>query len=377
MTQTATLADTIELVEPRLPALIERAAARAVAEVPGYAELPQEDVASGIRRDLQLAMVSLLERRELRDDDREAMGIIGRTRAQQGLPLEAMLQVYWITVDEVFGELWELAESGQLDMRDGFALAGSAWRLVGPVIEVAVRAYHTEQLELAVADSHRLSGLVLGLLETPTDGNSHEVAALGLDPTERYVAFRARRSDADSRRLMLDLKLPGVLTGGLAAQLEDDVVGIAQRAPSPAETSGMIVAVGPSGRIHDLPHSFAVACRTIETATAFGREGVFGSGDLALESLARADHALGDALVDRYITPLSPESENGREMLRTLRALLDSDMSTDRAAAALFVHPNTVRNRIRRFENVTGQSLASITTCTELHIALLRYSADY
>jgi hypothetical protein len=287
-----------------------------------------------------------------------------------------MLQVYWISVDEVFSELWRAAEDGDITPDAAFGLARSAWQLVGPMIEIAVRAYHREQLALAVADSQRLTSLVHGLLHAPTDGDSTDIASLGLDPAGDYLAFRAARTDGDTRRLMLDLKLPGALDHGYFAPHEGGVIGLAASRPNIFDASGTIVAVGPAGRIHELPRSFAVASRIMDTAFAFRREGVFGVDDLALESLARADSALGDALVDRYVRPLGPDTPAGREILTTIRTLLENDLSAERAASELFVHANTVRNRQKRFEELTGCSLRSLTTCTEVRLALLRASVD-
>ncbi len=367
-----TQAETATLVAQRIPGVIERSAERAIREVPGYESMPVADVAEGIARDLSLALGALIEGRSLSDEDREAMAIIGHTRAQQGLPLEAMLQVYWITVDEVFSELWSSLEDGRLEAQQVFDLARSAWRFVGPTIELAVKAYYSEQLELAVADSQRLSSLVHSLLHTPTDGVGPDVAALGLDPGAQYMAFRARRTDGDTRRLLLDMKMPDALENGLAAPHESDVIGFSAATPVLSDFSQTIVATGPIGRLHELPRSFAVASRILDTAQAYSRTGVFGVKDLALESLARSDSALGDALVDRYVRPLSPETPAGRECLLTVQALIEHDLSAEKAAAALFVHPNTVRNRQRRFETATGCSLRSVTTCAEIHLALLR-----
>lgn len=368
--------ETVAQVAPRIGDLIDRATRRAIADVPGYAEFREIDVSDGIQRDLQLCIAALVEDRDFSDEDRETMSIIGQTRAQQGLPLEAMLQVYWISVDEVFSELWRAAEDGDVTPDAAFGLARSAWQLVGPMIEIAVRAYHREQLALAVADSQRLTSLVHGLLHTPTDGDATDIAALGLDPRGDYLAFRATRTDGDTRRLMLDLKLPGALDHGYFAPHEGGVIGLAAARPNIFDATGTIVAVGPAGRIHELPRSFAVASRIMDTAFAFRREGVFGVDDLALESLARADSALGDALVDRYVQPVGPNTAAGREILTTIRTLLEHDLSAERAASELFVHANTVRNRQKRFEELTRCSLRSLTTCTEVRLALLRASVD-
>ncbi|MEU8823589.1 helix-turn-helix domain-containing protein [Streptomyces sp. NPDC048636] len=57
-------------------------------------------------------------------------------------------------------------------------------------------------------------------------------------------------------------------------------------------------------------------------------------------------------------------------LLDTFAAWLDADGSADRAAAALFCHPNTVRHRLRRLQDQTGRSLSRPRELAELTLAL-------
>jgi hypothetical protein len=56
-------------------------------------------------------------------------------------------------------------------------------------------------------------------------------------------------------------------------------------------------------------------------------------------------------------------------LLDTFGAWLDADGSADRAAAALFCHPNTVRHRLRRLQDHTGRSLSQPRELAELTLA--------
>jgi DNA-binding PucR family transcriptional regulator len=56
-------------------------------------------------------------------------------------------------------------------------------------------------------------------------------------------------------------------------------------------------------------------------------------------------------------------------LLGTFGAWLDADGSPDRAAAALFCHPNTVRHRLRRLQDQTGRSLSRPRELAELTLA--------
>jgi DNA-binding PucR family transcriptional regulator len=60
-------------------------------------------------------------------------------------------------------------------------------------------------------------------------------------------------------------------------------------------------------------------------------------------------------------------SENGNgALLETLRAYLDCDLDVRRAADALYVHPNTVRYRLRRISELTGLDTQSFSGMVEL-----------
>jgi DNA-binding PucR family transcriptional regulator len=56
-------------------------------------------------------------------------------------------------------------------------------------------------------------------------------------------------------------------------------------------------------------------------------------------------------------------------LLDTFGAWLDSDGSAAEAAKRLFVHPNTVRYRLRRLEERTGRSLSNPRSVAELSLA--------
>jgi DNA-binding PucR family transcriptional regulator len=56
-------------------------------------------------------------------------------------------------------------------------------------------------------------------------------------------------------------------------------------------------------------------------------------------------------------------------LLATLGAWLDNGGSAGQAASVLFCHPNTVRHRLRRLEQLTGRSLSEPRGIAELSLA--------
>ncbi|MFG2439131.1 PucR family transcriptional regulator [Streptomyces sp. NPDC048508] len=85
--------------------------------------------------------------------------------------------------------------------------------------------------------------------------------------------------------------------------------------------------------------------------------------------------ALGAALAERVLGPLLRLDLSDRDiMLDTLTAWLACDGSAQRAAGRLYCHRNTVLNRLRRCEQLTGRSLTRPADVVELSLALAAHA---
>ena len=84
----------------------------------------------------------------------------------------------------------------------------------------------------------------------------------------------------------------------------------------------------------------------------------------------------GGILVERIYRPLAAASH--APLLQTATAYLETGGSLEATARALFVHPNTVRYRLRRISDVTGYDLTAPREAWTLRIALAlgRLAAD-
>jgi PucR family transcriptional regulator, purine catabolism regulatory protein len=77
------------------------------------------------------------------------------------------------------------------------------------------------------------------------------------------------------------------------------------------------------------------------------------------------------ALVDDVLRAvIDYDDAHGGDLLPTIRIWLEHDRQTDKAAQALHIHPNTLLYRVRRFEQITGRSLASTEALAETWLAL-------
>jgi DNA-binding PucR family transcriptional regulator len=64
---------------------------------------------------------------------------------------------------------------------------------------------------------------------------------------------------------------------------------------------------------------------------------------------------------------------HGGDLLPTIRTWLEHDRQTDKAAQALHIHPNTLLYRVRRFEQITGRSLASTEALAGAVVTFVAY----
>jgi purine catabolism regulator len=82
---------------------------------------------------------------------------------------------------------------------------------------------------------------------------------------------------------------------------------------------------------------------------------------------ALAAEVLGSVL--RY------DATHAGDLVPSVRVWLEHDRHTERAACALHIHPNTLRYRLQRFEQISGRSLSSTASLAEVWLAL-RATAD-
>ena len=85
------------------------------------------------------------------------------------------------------------------------------------------------------------------------------------------------------------------------------------------------------------------------------------------DPLARAQ------LHERVAVPLAAA---GGEVLETVRAVLNSGGNLEASARAIFVHPNTVRYRLKRAAELTGQSATDPRGSWTLQVALTLAQLD-
>ena len=125
---------------------------------------------------------------------------------------------------------------------------------------------------------------------------------------------------------------------------------------------------------HHLEH-LALASRALDTAGIFGLDGVVSIDDVSLRAAVVAEDHLGERLVRRYLDPLAELGDFGAALERTVREYLAHGMRIDESARALIIHPNTLRHRLERFQQLTGADLRRTEDVVEVWWALERRRA--
>ncbi len=218
-----------------------------------------------------------------------------------------------------------------------------------------------------------LRGLLRGTL-TPAE-RCREMITWGIDDRRHYRALRARPAPG---RSVDDLARAYGFTfgrdprGGLGAVVHGDLVGFIAE-PSRAALPG-ISGVGPPRPLHALSESFRMASRALDIGESRNWSGLCEFERLGLVCAISADSMVGDALCRRYLAPLG-DNEFADEVLNTLKVYLREGLHINRTAERLFVHPNTVRYRIHRFEELTNVQLRRTSVETFQLLGALAYRA--
>lgn len=343
-------------------ALAERVRTVMQEELPAYRHLPPEQLDADVRVEVQRVLRSARAGRGAIDDRELAeLAAVGEQRARQGVPVEDMLRAWRIGVQVVIAHSRELAP--RLGIADDqvldFVESTLAWSDVA--MSTTTAAHRRAELDLALADQEQRSGFVRRVLfgslapaELRLQAEAH-----ALDPAREYVAVRARPSaDATTRTLerALGFHEAAQHRRGLSALVDGDVAGFLREPPSGTAAIDGVVGVGPPRPLDRLAESYRLAERALTAAHAFGRTGIHDLPSLGLRAAVAADPDVGDALLERYVAPLAGGG-SGAELAATVRTYLACGMHVERTAERLFVHQNTVRYRLARFEELTGANL--------------------
>ena len=256
---------------------------------------------------------------------------------------------------------------------DGAAPAGvSVVQHIATVaaLQLSMQAHERETLRREGAET--LAEMLRGALDTAVV--TRRLAVHGFPPDARLVLAIVRpKNPGTDGDTVVDTLAHGRFPQLILRQEEELYVLIPDDGAARAALAATGTVVGTS-----LPFRAGASLRVarreaqwaITRAVESGRDMV-SYGDDRTERWLTGETADLQALVDDVLRAVIDYDEtHGGDLLPTIRTWLEHDRQTDKAAQALHIHPNTLLYRVRRFEQITGRSLASTEALAETWLAL-------
>jgi hypothetical protein len=372
-----------ELMLARAPALGEALADRLFREIDAYRDgtvVSKDQVAASCEANLTYVFHSLAGHA---DDDVSAAERTGTTRALAGVPLPALMTAYRIGFRFMWEETLAAARAAGIPIEAILEVTARVFTAQDTFTQAMSSAYRQQLTAQILEQEEERSALVeallsrritdtqslweaADLLRLPTTGPYVVVAAelpaigkLGLPAIENKLTSRDIRS---AWRLLPDLHV-GIVHVRIRDTV-DTLISVLRQAAT--------VRVGVSPPFHDLAET--------SDALRFARLAVTGKpspGSLVTvfddTPLAVAAVSAPEAMIKirssvlRELNQLPPAERT--ILFDTFQAWVEEGGSANDTAAKVFCHPNTVRHRLRRIEELTGRSLSRPKDIAELCLA--------
>jgi hypothetical protein len=384
----ARLAELAPLLLDQLDAMTDRMVEVLLRTEPAYRDLlahGEEDLRTSTRTNLERGMRMLIgaasggARTSLRD-----ARDVGRRRAAQGIPLEAVLRAYRLGGQVTWEALLEVSRRSNRHDTLLLEVAGSVWRTNDAECAALAEGYREEQRRLAGVDDSARQQVLDGLLEdrggdpafvrtasellaVPLNGRLAAVVALAgpdgvpaLDGPTAELLKRGVRSVWGSRHgAQVGIVALGALDGC------EVMAWLRAMASGPVGVSPVVDGAAAAGSAYRLAET---AARTLPADSTR----VVTIDERLPEALLSNSPEISSRLVGQSLGGLLDLPGDEREvLLDTLAAFLASDGSPTRAADELYCHRNTVMHRLRRIESVTGRKLTDPRSRLLWQLALL------
>ena len=143
--------------------------------------------------------------------------------------------------------------------------------------------------------------------------------------------------------------------GGVLAPVGGRLSGLTPRLPSSRVLDpAVLVVTTPPVTLPQAADAYRLCRTALHAARARESTGLCDVVALAGETALAAQPMLAGFLSAGLLAALSPADDFHRELVATALAYLDHGQRLDLTAAALHLHPNTVRYRLRRLHDLTG-----------------------
>lgn len=368
----ATWADVHRRLRAEADEITDALVTRFRAELPGFAALPEPMVRSGLREHLMRAIDALADD-PAHPDLLEMAATAATLRAAQGVPVDDVLRGWRMGATELWRRRQRIAADIGLDVREQLDAARFVLEGVDLALDAAVTGYREGLRQRDGPDAAQRARLLRGLVLGTSTAADRDLLVSGyrFSPDTPWRAVRARvASDEQAQHAERALAAAGA---ALTARVDGEVLAIVPDGSTPAPP--VPAGVGGAAGLDELPRSFAEAAAALATLTTFCRSGSATLDELGVEVAVATRPELGARLAARYVAPLLATGGAGADVLGTVDAYLRCGLRVHRTAQALYVHPNTVRHRLRRFEMQTGARLDDMAEVVGVWWALRHHEA--
>lgn len=390
----ARLAELAPVLNARLDAMTDRMVEVLLRTEPAYRQLAAfgaDDLRASTRANLAMGVRALAGPRGASAGSVPGAKEVGRRRAAQGIPLEAVLRAYRLGGQVTWEELLAVSRDtcgGQDPLL--LEVAGSVWRTNDLHCAAAAEGYREEERRLAAVDEaarqHVLHGLLEGRGGDPVFLRTAS-ELLGMPLSGRLVVVVAPPDAAGEPTLTEPgpvllrrgvRSVWGARSGAqvgvvaLGASCERDVRRwLEELARGPVGVSAVVEGAAAAAGAYRLAET---AARTLPA----GVRRVVPIDERLPEALLSNSPEISSRLVGQSLGRLLELPEEERAvLLETLAAFLAADGSPTRAADELYCHRNTVMHRLRRIESVTGRKLTDPRSRLLWQLALLGAQQDW
>ena len=367
-----------ELLRPALPAIVDEVITAVRLGVREYTRPLDGDFGHFLREGVQVALTQFVD---LLDSDRDLPDLsvyraLGKAQLREGRTLDALQSAYRVGARAAWRRFAALVREGQVDSGVVTTLAEAVFVYIDELADASVAGYAQEQSLLAGRAQAARHALVELLCRWPpaTLADVERAAGLAGWPLPVEVAAVAV-GDVDP--VPLARRLPAGTIGAaldpVAVLLVPDPDGPGRQARLAAGLGEARAVVGPTvqwGSAH-LSVTRAVSAWPLHAAGTLGEEPLVRTDEHLLALLLASEPDLARSLVRLRLAPLVAMTPTVRARAEaTLRAWLDAHGDVSVVAAALDVHPQTVRYRLGGLREAFGTALDDPTSRLEIALAL-------
>jgi hypothetical protein len=346
------------VLRPAVPALAEEIIAAIGTDVRDYARPFEGPFGRAVRQGVEEALDRFLDqigRPAAPDPGRATYVQLGRGEFHAGRRLDALLSAYRLGARLSWRRFVEAGTAGGVAPDVLYALGEAIFAYIDGLSAESIEGYTDAQSAAAGERSRRRRVLARLLLQDPpADERAVRAAAeaAGWALSARVAVVVAEGEEPVAGRIGPDALGLDADGHALALLADPDAPGLRARLERALE--GRRAALGPAVPWPDAAASLARARAALRLAG-----GGFCVADDHLPALAlHADPRLAADLAAQALSPLAGDPPRTRAKLEaTLRAWLDHQGRVEPVAAALGVHPQTVRYRVGQLRERFGERL--------------------